>query len=62
MHGIDELLQGDAAIVIFVENVKDPFYEKRLGKREKRELDGKVLSAWNSFFFDNLHFLNAQCF
>lgn len=37
MHSIDELLEGDAPVVIFIEDVKDPFYEKRLEKKKKRK-------------------------
>ena len=36
MHSIDELLEGDATIVIFVEDVKDPLYEKRLEEKIKK--------------------------
>ena len=32
VHRVDELLQGNAAVVILVENVEDSFHEKRLKK------------------------------
>ena len=30
VHGVDELLQADAPVVVLVENVKDALHEERL--------------------------------
>ena len=36
VHGVDELLQADAPVVVLVENVKDALHEERLETEETR--------------------------
>ena len=35
MHGIDELLEADAPVVVLVEDVKDALHEERLQDNER---------------------------
>ena len=41
MHGVDELLQADAPVVVLVENVKDALHEERL-RRKKWNIVTKI--------------------